>query len=69
MEKIVGLNKISDSKYYAVEQSKQELIKMRDSDYDAMKIKNTQLINELNTVQKYYTQKTEECEALENSKQ
>lgn len=60
MEKIVSLNKSSDNKYYAIEQSKQELVKMRDSDYDAMKIKNTQLKNELNTLQKYYNSKIEE---------
>ena len=47
--------------------SKQELIKMRDNDYDAMKIKNIQFQNELNTAQKYNNSKIEECASLENS--
>ena len=50
-----------------MEMSKQELIKMRDNDYDTMKIKNIQLQNELNTAQKYHCLKAEECVTLECS--
>lgn len=69
LNKIIEINNQADKRIYAIEQSKQELIKMRDSDYDIMVNKNAQLVNELKTLQKYFDAKVEECEALELSKQ
>ena len=69
LNKIIEINNQADKRIYAIEQSKQEIIKMRDSDYDIMVNKNAQLVNELKTLQKYFDAKVEECEALELSKQ
>lgn len=67
MDKLTELNLQNDSQYYKLEKSKQELIKMRDNDYEGMMKKNTKIINEFNALQKYYQLKVSECEELEKS--
>jgi hypothetical protein len=67
VKKLTELNYEADRRYYALEKSKQELIKMRDNDYEAMKNKNTKLRNELNTMQKYFNAKLKDIEQLENT--
>lgn len=69
VEKLVALNREADKRYYALEQSKQEMVKMRDNDYEAMKNKNTKLKNELKTLQKYFEAKVHEIEDLEKTNQ
>lgn len=59
------LNLEADKRYYALEKSKQELIMMRDNDYETMKNKNTKLRNELSTMQKYFDAKLKDIEHLE----
>lgn len=60
-------NRISDQRYYVIEKSKQELINMRDSDYDTMRKKNGELRNELKALHKYFQQKVAECDELHNT--
>lgn len=69
LNKVIELNKNADQRIFTVEQSKQELVKMRDNDYDIMKNKNSKLLNELKTLQKYYDSKVEEWETIEANKQ
>ena len=51
VERLVELNKEADKNYYELENSKQELIKMKENDYDVMKNKNSKLRNELETLE------------------
>lgn len=62
--KLTSLNREADHKYYLLEQSKQELIKMKDNDYEEMQKKNIRLKNELTTLQKYYESQAEECKSV-----
>ena len=67
VKKLTELNLEADRRYYALEKSKQELIMMRDNDYETMKNKNTKLRNELNTMQKYFNAKLKDIEQLEST--
>ena len=60
VHKLTQLNLQADQRFYALEKSKQELILMRDNDYEAMKSKYHKLNNELKTFEKYYQNKEKE---------
>jgi len=69
VDKLTQLNHETDKRYYDIEKSKQELIKMQDHDYEVMKNKNIKLRNELSTLNKYFKAKVNECEEMDRANQ